>query len=618
MRKQLLEAISKLSRLAMLAGVLLIATTTPGATLDEAERFVFDAETRLLEAWIEAERAAWVKANFITEDTEMIEAEAREKLLALTAELAAESTQFDALKLPDELRRKIRLIKTSLSSVAPRDPAKQSELARITSAMESLYGRGTYCSPARKGECLDLTAMVPILAESRNADELLDLWVGWRGVSPPMRRMFTRFVELANEGAQELGFADLGELWRSNYDMPPDEFAEEVDRLWGQVQTPVRGAALSRAGQACRDLRRASWWPRTGRSRLICWATCGANPGATSTTSFSPGESDPGYEVTELLAAKQLDAQEMVRHGERFFTSLGFEPLPDTFWERSLFTKPADRDVVCHASAWDLDYVDDLRIKMCIDITEEDFVTIHHELGHNFYQRAYAGQSPLHRNSANDGFHEGIGDTVALSITPEYLVTARPARRGAGPGRRPRPADADGAGQGRVPALRPARRPVALEGLLRARSRRRRTTTPAGGSCARSYQGIRPPVERSESRLRPGRQVPRTGQRARTPGTSWLTSCSSSSTAHCARPPGLRGSAAPLLDLRQQGGRPAADPTCSRWACQPPVARRAGGDDRPARDGRHGDPGLLRAAGGTGSTSRTGAGPAAGEETCQP
>jgi peptidyl-dipeptidase A len=96
--------------------------------------------------------------------------------------------------------------------------------------------------------------------------------------------------------------------------------------------------------------------------------------------------------------------------------------LPVTFWQRSLFTKPQDRDVVCHASAWDIDNSEDLRIKICLDITTEFFVTVHHELGHNFYQRAYDKQPFLFRDSANDGFHEAIGDTIALSVTPEYLV----------------------------------------------------------------------------------------------------------------------------------------------------------------------------------------------------
>jgi peptidyl-dipeptidase A len=137
----------------------------------------------------------------------------------------------------------------------------------------------------------------------------------------------------------------------------------------------------------------------------------------------APPKSDAGYDLTEILEKrKNIDALEMVRYGERFFTSLGFEKLPQTFWERSMFTQPRDRDVVCHASAWDIDNLDDLRLKMCIGKTAEDFTTIHHELGHNFYQRAYKHQPYLYKNSANDGFHEAIGDTIALSVTPAYLV----------------------------------------------------------------------------------------------------------------------------------------------------------------------------------------------------
>jgi peptidyl-dipeptidase A len=78
--------------------------------------------------------------------------------------------------------------------------------------------------------------------------------------------------------------------------------------------------------------------------------------------------------------------------------------------------------VVCHASAWDVEDGNDLRIKMCIEINDEDFRTIHHELGHNYYQRAYSGLPFALRGSANDGFHEAIGDAIALSVTPAYLV----------------------------------------------------------------------------------------------------------------------------------------------------------------------------------------------------
>jgi peptidyl-dipeptidase A len=393
----------------------------PQATVEDARAFVESAERTLLALWIEAERAAWVKANFITVDTEAIAAHALERLVGTTAELAAESARFAGLDLPEELARKLRLLKTSLPLVAPRDADKQAELTRITTSMESTYGTGKYCSPLRGGECLDLDEMTLILAESRDPKELLDLWQGWRTISPPLREPYRRFVELANEGARELGFADLGQLWRSNYDMPPDAFAAEVDRLWQQLRPlydalhcHVRAELAEHYGADAVALDQPIPAHLLGNMWSQSWLNIYDLVG--------PGESDPGYDLTELLRAKQVDPQAMVRYGERFFTSLGFEPLPETFWERSLFTKPADRDVVCHASAWDLDYVDDLRIKMCININDEDFTTIHHELGHNFYQRAYATLDPLYRNSANDGFHEGIGDTIALSVTPEYLV----------------------------------------------------------------------------------------------------------------------------------------------------------------------------------------------------
>jgi peptidyl-dipeptidase A len=136
----------------------------------------------------------------------------------------------------------------------------------------------------------------------------------------------------------------------------------------------------------------------------------------------APANADAGYSLTDILKRRHASAIDMVRMGERFYTSLGFAPLPQTFWERSLFVRPRDRDVVCHANAWDIDTADDLRIKLCIEPTAEDFTTIHHELGHNFYQRAYKDQPVLFRDSANDGFHEAIGDTIALSVTPEYLV----------------------------------------------------------------------------------------------------------------------------------------------------------------------------------------------------
>lgn len=389
-------------------------------TAQEAREFVEAAEKRLLELWIRGQRATWVQSTFITDDTEALAADAQRDVIAATMELAAQATRFDSLKLPGDVARKILRLKTSLTVPAPRDPAAQAELTRITTSLESDYGKGRYCPQGKASDCLDINALTKILATSREPDALLDAWRGWRTISPPMRPRYERFVVLANQGARDLGFADLGALWRSGYDMPPDDLVAELERLWQQV----RPLYLSLHAHV-----RASLAEKYGRDLVpadgLVPAHLLGNMWAQSWINVYPLVAPPGeekqFDLTAALAARKVDEVELVRYGERFFTSLGFDPLPATFWERSLFRKPADHDVVCHASAWDIDFEEDLRIKMCIEINEEDFATVHHELGHNFYQRAYRVQPPLFRESAHDGFHEAIGDVAALSVTPSYL-----------------------------------------------------------------------------------------------------------------------------------------------------------------------------------------------------
>ena len=387
-------------------------------TVSDAEEFVATAEERLLDLWMSAGQAAWVQQNFISIDTNAMAASANAAVMAATTELATEAAQFNSVELPEALNRKLTLLKTSLAAVAPADPVLQQELAEILAGMEAAYGQGEYCT----GDgCLDLPQMEAILAESRETDELLDAWSGWRSVSPALRQDYQRFVEIANAGAVELGFTDMGEMWRSSYDMEPNEFRAELERLWEQVRPLYESLhCLVRA-----ELGEAYGTAVVDQAGLIpahllgnMWSQSWSNVYEL----VAPDEGGRGYDLTQQLERNGVDELEMVRFAEQFFSSLGFEALPETFWERSLFIQPDDRDVVCHASAWSLDYEDDIRIKMCIRITGEDFVVVHHELGHNYYQRAYQHQDPLYRTSANDGFHEGIGDTVALSITPEYLV----------------------------------------------------------------------------------------------------------------------------------------------------------------------------------------------------
>ena len=392
-------------------------------TRAEAEAFLKAAETKLLKVGNEAQRASWIQSTYITEDTEALTADANEAAINVTKQLARGAVRFDKLNLPPDMKRKLYLLKNARTVATPADAKESSELTKLMSGMEGIYGRGKYCrdNPKDNGKCLDISSIETILAESRDPNELLDVWKGWHTIAKPMRKDYQRFVELSNKGAREMGFKDSGAMWRAKYDMPPDEFSKELDRLWDQVR-PLYVSLHAYVRNRLRDKYGAAAVPANGLlpAHLLgnIWQQSWENIGEL----VAPPNAGTGYDLTKILKERKFDEREMVRYGERFFTSLGFAPLPKTFWDRSLFKKPLDRDVVCHASAWDVDNDQDLRIKMCIQITAEEFAVVHHELGHNFYQRAYKDRPVLFRDSANDGFHEAVGDTIALSVTPEYLV----------------------------------------------------------------------------------------------------------------------------------------------------------------------------------------------------
>jgi peptidyl-dipeptidase A len=392
----------------------------PAPTVAEAERFITQAENRLSDLWIKNSRASWVSENFITDDTEAIAADAQRAVKAATADLARQARKYENLPLPPDVARKFKLLKLSIDIPAPSNPAAQAELAKIGVSLDSDFGKGTWCPDEKRENCKQLGDLAKILATSRDPQELMNAWKGWHTISPPMRGRYIRLVDLANQGAREMGFSDTGAMWRSGYDIPPDDFAREMDRLWEQVRplyvslhAYVRWKLAEKYGKGL--VREDAPIPAHLLGNM--WAQDWSN----IYPLLAPPNAESGPDITAALKAKNVDAKGMVHYAERFFTSLGFAPLPTTFWERSLFTKPQDREVVCYASAWDVDFKDDLRIKACISPTAEDFTVVHHELGHNFYQRAYSNLSPFFANSANDGFHEAIGDTAALSVTPEYL-----------------------------------------------------------------------------------------------------------------------------------------------------------------------------------------------------
>lgn len=390
------------------------------ATPEEAVEFIEVAETRLLELWTRQQRAQWVQETFITPDTEEMAAEADQAVKAETAELAAQAHRFEGLELPENVDRKLKLLKLSVAIPAPRDAELAAELSQIAASLQSEYGTAKWRPYGPSGESLVLNDLQNILAVNRNSRQLLQAWEGWHSLARTMRKRYARMAELANQGARELGFADVGAMWRSNYDMPSEAFAGELERLWQQLR-PLYVSLHAYVRRKLVETYGSSIVPENGPIPAHLLGNMWAQSWGNIYPLLAPSNADPGYDLTEILKAKNIGPVEMVRFGERFFLSLGFAPLPTTFWERSMFTRPKDRDVVCHASAWDIDFVEDLRIKMCIEPSAEDFSTIHHELGHTFYQRACEALPPLFRNGANDGFHEAIGDTIALSVTPEYL-----------------------------------------------------------------------------------------------------------------------------------------------------------------------------------------------------
>ena len=387
-----------------------------------AADWVAMVEKDMFEFSVEYGRVLWLNNTYIVHDSDQLAAKYGAEATEKSVRYANEAAKYARVEgLDAEVARKLDILRNGIVMPAPVRDGAATELNEIATKLGSAYGKGKGTLNGEEINGSDIEAEMGNL--DRTPAELAEMWASWHdNVGAPMRGDYQRMIAIANEGSKELGFADLGAMWRSNYDMDPDQFAAETERMWQEVKplymalhTYVRGKLNAKYG--------AEVQPATGPIRADLLGNMWAQEWGNIYPLVAPeGAGDIGYDLTDLISAKGLDEIEMVRTGEQFFSSLGFEPLPETFWERSQFVKPQDREVVCHASAWDVDNVDDLRIKMCIKKNADDFITIHHELGHNYYQRAYNQQDYLHLNGANDGFHEAIGDMIALSITPEYLV----------------------------------------------------------------------------------------------------------------------------------------------------------------------------------------------------
>jgi peptidyl-dipeptidase A len=394
----------------------------------EARAFVEKVNVDLKRLWIRASTAEWIKSTYITDDTERNAAAMNEDVMAYLSGAIKESLKFKGLKLDPDTERQLYLLRVAQALPAPSDEKKRSELATTAARLEGLYGKGKWCGKghkpgkdekADKEKCKDLMQLSDVLAKGGTYEAQLEAWEGWHTISRDMKKDYARLVELGNEGAKEVTYGDLGEAWRSSYDMSPADFEKEVDRLWTQVKPLYDQLHCYVRGKL------AAKYPGKVDPKGPLPAHLLGNMWAQDWSNVYPlVEPYPGTQTLDVnkgLKDKGYDELKLVKLGETFFTSMGLDPLPKTFWERSQFKKPQDREVVCHASAWDVTFSNDLRIKMCIKIDEEDLYTVHHELGHNYYFNYYWKLPVLYQQGANDGFHEAIGDALTLSITPDYL-----------------------------------------------------------------------------------------------------------------------------------------------------------------------------------------------------
>jgi peptidyl-dipeptidase A len=411
------------ARLACIPALLLACSLVPCAVAraETADEFVARLNKEFAELSREVNAAGWTQATYINVDTELLAALATEHNLEAFGQAVADAKKFEGQPMTAASRRSIDLLQQGVAAPAPGDPAKRAELARLLASMESKYGSAKYC-PNGTESCRDQTQLKAVLEKSRNYDELLDAWKGWHeSAGRPLRADYTRYVELANEGARELGYKDLGAMWRSGYDMPADDFAKEAARLWAQVEPLYRDLQCYARGRLAKKYGEDKV-PAGKPIPAHLFGNMWAQQWDAAFDLFEPYPGVGNLDVDAALVTQGYDAVRMTKNAEAFYRSIGFEPLPAAFWERSMLTQPRDRDVECHASAWEMNGNDDVRIKMCIRPTHEELRTIYHEMGHVYYFLAYKDQPFLFHNGAHDGFHEAIGDTITLSMTPDYLA----------------------------------------------------------------------------------------------------------------------------------------------------------------------------------------------------
>ena len=444
--------------LAISASLLTLAVGSAAAAdpKETADQFVARVNKEMRADYVEATAAQWLSETYINDDSQLVASKANERNLAKVGSYAEAARGYEGKPMTPETARALKLLRLGITIPPPKNPESLAELTKVGAKLNGDYGAGKYCPDANNtATCLDIGKIEDILADvpNKSYDEQLSAWQGWHTISVPMRPAYQRFVALNNEGAKDQGFANTGELWRSGYDMKPADFQVETDRLWNQVkplydqlQCYTKNKLVEKYGvqgevmgmipaHLTGNLWQQDWsnlWPivqpYAGVPKLDITKALHAQREAKFAALLADYRKTNGREpsaaerIEVSRAADLAQAKAMVKEAEGFYVSLGMPKLPGKFWDKAQFTQPRDRDVVCHASAWPMTMDgDDVRIKMCIKPDEDSYETIYHELGHIYYYLAYKDLPAIFQNGANDGFHEAIGDTIVLSMTPDYL-----------------------------------------------------------------------------------------------------------------------------------------------------------------------------------------------------
>jgi len=431
------------------------ATGQASKGAETADQFIARVNSEIRADYVENAATQWISETYINSDSEAVASKANERTLLKLGNYVEQAKQYTGQPMSPDTARALQLLRLGITMPPPKNSQDLAELTRLGTKLNGDYGAGKFCPDANNpASCQDIGQIQDILAATSTTSyqDQLTAWQGWHTISIPMRKDYQRFVELSNEGARDQGFANTGELWRSGYDMKPVDFQAETDRLWGQVkplydqlQCYTKNKLVEKYGtqgevngmipaHLTGNLWQQDWsnlWPilqpYAGVPKLDITAALQKQRDAKYAALLADfakangHEPDAAQSVEVARAADLAQAKSMVKEAENFYVGLGMPKLPESFWEKSQFIKPRDRDVVCHASAWPMSMDGEVRIKVCIKPDQDSYGMIYHELGHVYYYLAYEKSPALFQAGANDGFHEAIGDTIVLSMTPEYL-----------------------------------------------------------------------------------------------------------------------------------------------------------------------------------------------------